>query len=229
MPYAKKYAARKIGRWYRKRRYRRNNAGVQALRMVRTLKRNMEVKKFTRTAQNVVPSVSSPVVWDLLRITEGDQANQRDGIKITVKSIYMRLLMMHPDDGATAPAEPAPFNRQSMSRLILVRDKRQRSDTNPTAIDLLSSVELDSPLNYTTPGRFQVLWDKVVITSPGDKLAFFIKKYWKCNYPAYYNDTGSTDIESGGLYLIMFGSGSGAADDDSHNYDFNIRCTYTDN
>lgn len=167
-----------------------------ALRLVRQLNRQVELKSQTNTFTNITFS-DTVVVGDLVALTQGDGLNERTGNSVNVKRIRGRI-------GFKCPAGS---NQPTIGRFLIVKNKQQTADTSPTMGD-----------GFNTPGvygllgvgqqNFQVLYDTTLLFPPMDSstgqdavtLRAFDVKLPGAGIRVDYNGSSSTDIESNGIY-----------------------------
>lgn len=171
---------RKYGRRFSKRRklYRRGRAGSLRKQVRRVARSVRKIRSMVETKQISVPfttamlqppnnpSVSSaPVCWYVPAIAEGSEYNQREGKKITAKTLHLKFYtyITNPTDRVTMPD---PTTRV---RVMLFWD-RNSSNAGTYAIgDLLEGVGstgtdpqnyILAPLNWNNRKRFRMLMDK---------------------------------------------------------------------
>jgi hypothetical protein len=215
----------------RRRRRAKGSAGTQALKLVRKMQRNVEVKEYTSTftfTRNSATALQLHYDDMLSHIAGGDSKNEREGNKITIKSLACRINLIANDKSSPSGAT------QGQYRLVLIWDRRPNGLTTlPTwqtifdgtgnMYDLLSTDE-------ETRGRFQILFDKVYnYTSDVGHGLKTIKYYKRFNLPVFYNETLATrsSVQKGNFYwyLLRQESGTIAAEDVAI---INYRLRYTD-
>lgn len=200
MPMKRKYR--------RKRRYRKKGSKVaktayKALALAKTMRRQVEYKFHGNQPSRVLTTLGS--VDNLNLIPEGDSSIQRTGLKISPTSLLLKIRIRHGDDGSVPPIlDP----RGVLSRIIVVRDTQQESDTAPAVTDLLVSGTslVMSPYNRLYRNRFEVLMDKTYKTCPNaSNTVIYDSQYLKLSSkrPIYYNGGAQTDIQKNGLYMFM--------------------------
>lgn len=133
----------------------------------------------------------------LSSVVEGSDYNQRDGISIKAKSIFLR-------GNVTMPASATGVGQRL--RLILVRDNE---DSTPSFGDLLDTVSVLGPLNHVNTGRFTVLWDHTVAVSNGGSQIVPFKKYISLNNHVKFSNS-TTGIKTGHMYLFYISDGTTA-------------------
>lgn len=130
------------------------------------------------------------------------------------------------------------FVATAFLRVALVVDKKQVSDTSPTAAQIFATGDPATALpNVDTLERFSVLWlspvfdawrmvidsDRLVAGSVPTQSAAW-SHAWKGNLKVSYNGNASTDIEKNGIYFVYLTS-SGVTTFDSV---ATVRIGYTD-
>jgi hypothetical protein len=199
MPMKRKYR--------RKRRYRKKGKvariASKALALAKTMKRQIEYKYHGNQPSRVLTTLGS--VDNLNLIPEGDSSITRTGLKISPTSLLLKIRIRHGDDGSVPPIlDP----RGVLSRIIVVRDTQQESDTAPAVTDLLvgGTSLVMSPYNRLYRNRFEVLMDKTYKTCPNaTNTVIYDNQYLKLSSkrPIYYNGGSQTDIQKNGLYMFM--------------------------
>lgn len=182
-----------------------------------------ELKTIDTTATNASPVATGSVVL-LNGVATGDDYNTRDGRKIQMKSILLRILLS-PDTTQSAP-------QGDIMRVMIVYDK-QTNGTALTAANVLQTGVIQSPNNLNNRDRFVVLSDKF-LTLPswvfaagaltqGGPTPKYLKIYKPLNLDTIYNSASGAiaDISTGSLYLIMLT----AREVSSVNYHSRIRFT----
>lgn len=137
-----------------------------------------------------LPDNTGQVEGNLVNITQGETGNLRIGNVITVKSMYLRLYA-YQDASATNTA----------MRFAIVQDNQQVADTAPVWTDIFTENHPCSQRKNTSLQRFKVLADKMITF--GDKKMYHTELYLKLNHVVRYNGIASTDIQKGGIYLLM--------------------------
>lgn len=177
-----------------------------AYRMARKLKNivNAEQKFLDR---NITDSalVYNPSMLILSTMIQGTDASQRTGISIKAASIYVRLSLYRNSSATTT------YDRL---RVMLITDNDQdENGSYPLVSYLLQNVTqqtvLDSPLNITRAGRFNILYDKVYSLN-NIRPNINVSIYKKLNHHVRFS--GSTDtassIRQGHVYLLILSEAS---------------------
>ncbi len=193
---------------YRRRSYRRTrNPGVQALREVRQIRRNQELKNAPIPVGSVQVPIGGLAIIGTLgpMLVQGTTATTRLGNKTTIKSISMRFNV----DLAAMEANGTTV------RLFLVWDKHPNGAA-ATVLDMMTTNSYLSGYNTVgaNRGRFQFIADKYIDfgTTQGkwsDK--FFMKKDLQVIYDG--NAGTIADIEQGALLIMGMAANNAAAID----------------
>jgi len=164
-----------------------------------------ELKTIDTTATNANPTATGSVVL-LNGVATGDDYNTRDGRKILMKSILLRLFLK-PDVTQSAPTG-------DILRVMLVYDK-QTNAAALTAAMVLQTATYASPNLLDNRERFKVLLDKYLVIGAdvytagalvqGAPLSRCLTSYKTLNLETTYNGTGATvgAINTGSVYLVM--------------------------
>lgn len=197
MAYSRKYSKStrskrtKNQAWYDKRHSARSLA-VTALKNIHYIKGlvNSEMYHFDRTETAVaVPSTGS--ILNLVSIAQADTAVTRTGNSILVRNILRRIR----------------FTRNAAATTTVVRymcfiDTQQIGDTSPGVTDVLEAADVDSGLSISSSGRFKVLSNNTVMLHAN--MPMHHKEVYKSIYHHIrYNGPASTDIQKGGIYLLV--------------------------
>lgn len=220
-------------RYYRRRRYTRRRKSVpwynkkytplqlaqKAISGVRYLKGLVNSEKFKHDMTSSSTITRTGTMLHLTNIAQGDGDGQRTGNSIFVRNVGIRFSILYNTSGASA----------QRVRMMLVIDSQQVGDTLPSVSDVLDVAGTASAplsfLNDQTVGRFKVLKSRMY-TVYADKNN--IVSQWNINlrHHVRYNGAAATDIQKGGIYLLMVSS------EDNTNppaVERNIRVAYHDN
>lgn len=221
-------------RYYRRRRtYRRRRRNVpwynkkytplqlaqKAISGVRYLSGLVNSEKFKHDMTSSSTITRTGTMLHLTNIAQGDGDGQRTGNSIFVRNVGIRFSILYNTSGASA----------QRVRMMLVIDSQQVGDTLPSVSDVLDVAGTASAplsfLNDQTVGRFKVLKSRMY-TVYADKNN--IVSQWNINlrHHVRYNGATATDIQKGGIYLLMVSS------EDNTNppaVERNIRVAYHDN
>ena len=120
----------------------------------------------------------------LLLISQGDTYQLRNANQIFVKYINIHGYIKHNASSTVG----------SFSKIFIVQDKQQVSDTDPAISYLLKNATPESHLNAEFVGRFKILATRSILTDPNNLIKKFnINK--KVKVPVRYNGTANTDIQ----------------------------------
>nr|QKI29035.1 Cap [Lactuca sativa CRESS virus] len=221
MVYKRKTFRRKTLRrkapWYR-RRYNALQLAQKAAKGVWYLKGlvNSEVFKRDTPIPNTTINDSTGYVLNCQPVPIGDSTGQRTGNSILVRKLLVRTRITK----ASSPTS-------TYIRYFILQDQQQISDTNPAFTDLLETPgDIDSPLSNTFAGRFKILCSKTILLT-NDRPSFHMERVFNMRHHIRFNGASGTDVQKGGLYLMMFADQAAAA-----NYpllDGHVRLSYHDN
>lgn len=169
------------------------NAAWSGVKQIRQLI-NVEKFKFDVGPQTSSPT-TTPVIADFTAIAQGDGLSARTGTSILVHTVTVK--------GALAINGSATV---SFFRLILVRDTQQVGDTAPAYTDVMETASTVALLNKNTPGRFQLLFDQLYVLGSASTQSIPINFHVTVQKHTKYNGTGSSDIQKGGIYMMMVSS-----------------------
>lgn len=177
---------------------------------------NSEYKHLEYTP-TLTPTTSGTMT-QITQIAQGDQANQREGRSVLLKSLLIR---------GTITQDVNDTSTYNMIRMIIFQTKNDNDA--PTVAKLLdgSATYLD-PLNLDYSHNVRILNDKVFRLYPkwsGDHQQIFFKRYFKLNTHCQYDGTGSTQVKAGNLWVAL------VSDVASYGPSvlLNMRMRYTDN
>lgn len=174
---------------------------------------------FFDNQSSAVEAVSTPTVYTLAGIAQGNDNGQRTGLSILAK--YINIKMNFTKNPSTVA---------DRIRIMLVRDTHQVPDTAPTFGDVIetsSGVSYDvAPLNKLNVGRFNVLYDKVIMMDEDhvQRDVRIFRKWHKMHIR--YNGTAATDVNKNGLFLMVVG---GKTTPSGPTYNIHWRLKYYDN
>lgn len=203
--------------WYNKK-YSAIQIAKKAARGVWYLKGLVNSEKFKHDIQASSNPAYSGTLSSLVAINQGDGDGQRTGNSIFVRSVSMKGSV----EWNSTQSVPQRL------RMMLVIDKQQVGDTIPSPSDVLDTTGTSfapySMLNDTTVGRFTILKSRMYNVSSEKPVVDF---NWNINlrHHVRYNGTTSSDIQKGGLYLLLI---SDAATNGPTVFRF-IRVSYHDN
>lgn len=184
---------------------------------------NSEVK-FHDAQQTQTNIDTNGNVHSLCTIAQGDGDNSRDGSSIKLAHLTIRGTLQG-NANETSPTRV---------RIILLRGKGERGTTPTFATTLEDITNFDaivSPKSWNNKFNSKILYDKVFMLYPYNVGNNGSTKYFKINMKLYGHvkwetaNTDGTDIEDGGLYLMMI-SDEGT---NMPNTTYYSRLTYYDN
>lgn len=160
------------------------------------------------------------------RVAQGVGEGQRVGRVITPHSVVARLEILTTQSAST--------NRETWT-MFLVQDLQQVGDAHAQVSEILSDIGTQNApmglINVNNKGRFKIYrrWQgHLVASTSGDGSIRYLNIYHKFRKPRNirYNGPLDTDIEAGGLMLVLISS----ADPANNNcyVSGNIRLWYTD-
>lgn len=214
----KRYARRPRRRktpWYNKK-YNAAQIAGKALAGVKYLKGlvNSEMLKIDDGGLGATITNTGSNVFSFTDIGQNDTASGRTGNSILLKSINIKMII-HQHASAT----------QTTFRCILFQDNQQIADTTPGISNLLDGTSVIAFLNANQAGRFQVLKNWLITLDSAKQQMYRISHYQKFQHHVRYNGTAGTDIQKGGIYMIIY------ADEATNQptLDYNFRTSYHDN
>jgi len=215
MVYRKTYKKKQYKKkpWYN-RKYTPAEVAYRAYRGVRYLKGlvNSELLK-SDTNSNTTISNSGTIIR-MVDIAQGDGDGQRTGNSILIRSINLKMAFFQ---HASAT--------DTLYRVILLQDKQQQADTNPTVADILESTSTLSPLNSDTVGRFKILKNWFFHTSDASDTVKHFNFFLNLRQHMRYNGSASTDYQKDGIYLLLLSDQS----TNTPTIYYNKRVSYHDN
>lgn len=212
MPYAKKKFYLRGGR--RRRQWQKSGAkagnyaysawkGVQYLKGLINVERKVKIE----SANNQSINGTTGLVVELTNVSQGDGQTTRDGNSIFCRNVFGRHAITRNAAGASV----------QLVRFMVVKDLQQQGDTNPTVSDILNAADPLSPLSLASRGRFTILRDKLITLTDQ-----YPNHTQKLNVPmkhhVRYNGTAASDIQKGGLYVVMISNTTSNHPVISYNY-----------
>lgn len=190
---------------YRKRRvgYRRRKPTVYALnKRLNMLSKHVSITRETKhydTAFNTGVS-STPGIFDLCLVPEGDSETQRTGVRINPRALGISLRC------TAETGEPS-----NEFRFIVFRwfdeDFPQPSDilTSVTGGTFFGYNPIDVPINWVVKPRYQILSDKRLALDPESNDTVFYKYSmgFRKNSLISYNGNAGSATENGKVYLLV--------------------------
>ena len=228
MPYGKFKKAKKFSKsrknkvavpWYN-RKYTPKELASKALSGVKYLYGlvNSELYKFDLSNSSTSITSDAPLVTHLTAIATGDGEGQRTGNSIFVRSVDLKGVLMY-NSSSTVQA-------QTVECIILI-DTQQLGDTAPAFTDVFSSAVPWAHLNASTVGRFIILGRKRIILEKNGDGAKSVNLSIPLKHHVRFNGTASSDVQKGGIYLMMVSDIATASNPPVFNS--HIRVSYHDN
>ncbi len=166
-------------------------------RDVNILKKQVDVKFFDSTVDDAVVAATGIVNGQIFTIPDGQTQSEKDGLKVTIKSIQLRFQLSIPTTVTVADAT-------DVCRFMLLRDK-QANGALPAVVDILAQADIQSFKQLEQVKRFVTLFDKTVSINSmggfGDGTTNAVlpnTKSWqvfkKMNLEIIYNDTATTGV-----------------------------------
>ncbi len=201
----------------RKFRRKRKSAGVKALAMVRSMKRQIEKKEHVIKATDVAFN-STPTVIQLTNLVTGDSNTTRDGSKVMVTSFTFNYFVQRHASAS-----------RTIWRIMLVQDKQTNgAEFDPSEL-LQDDTVLDnlvSPYNTDNNHRFRVLYDELAPGKSANSAIWVRKIFKKVRIPLTYDASAGTiaDLTSNSLALLIM------SDEDTNTpvMTYNVRLRYED-
>lgn len=176
--------------WYRKK-YDAISIAKHAARGVWYLKGLVNSEMLHNQSTGNTTTSSTGTVTLLNGMAQNDTASGRTGNSILMRNVFLRLgFQQHPSASSTT------------YRVMLVLDKQQVGDSNPTIADILETVNVYSPLATANVGRFKVMKNWFFNTNDVAGTFKKLELYKDFRFHTRYNGTSGSDIQKNGLYLI---------------------------
>lgn len=158
------------------------------------LEEELELKYLdtTLTDASVISTYTNAQVYCLTEIPQGSDQSSRDGLAVTLKSLFVRARLEVGDE-------------TNELRFIMFMDRSENPDTTkPSLSDLLEADNILSPLELVNNrGRFRILFDKHFYLDTYNP-ALFWEKYIKLNTQKLWTSSAATSYEGkNGLYICV--------------------------
>lgn len=179
-----------------------------------------ETKHHTLIKAPTTIDVATPYNDCISLVSQGDNDSQRNGDKIKIKSINIRLRCYILGSSASDP-------RVTAFRFMVVQDKAYNTAQQVTLSDLTTAISVTSQRNVDHLKTLVVLYDKVVtldLAGPSAK-TFVIKPNLKYLKREIQYTASSAINQTGGLYLVIYNDSSTP---NKPGFEFSSRITYTD-
>lgn len=216
----KRRAARQKVPWYRKK-YSALQLAAKAVSGVRYLKGlvNSEMLKRDKNGQALGIDRDGLVI-PFTDISQGDNDGNRTGNSIFVRRVQFNFQAL------------CKVNDLQSLRVIIFKDGQQAGDTAPTPSMLLDAVgtryAVQSGLNNETVGRFTILANRIIQFSP-NRPAVTYRLGVPMRHHVRYNGSQTTDIQKGGLYVLLITNADPTVTNDQIDVNYWMRISYHDN
>ena len=194
-----------------------------ALRMIRKLKKEEEVKNVDKSGTISIPTATTGT-WPLAQavalntVGVGNTSTTRLGNKVTMKNLLIRGFVYRPSTDLLG----------AFYRVIVLYD-RSPNGAMPAILDVFNTDSILAPLGKKKPGRFAILKEfEVNLDSVTHFIPFkFYLDLARVNKASYGIDQAGniTDMDKGSLVLWVSGEGLDVAASTLY---YNSRVTYTD-
>lgn len=180
-------------RGYKKAPYRKGQ-GKSVMKMVRSMMPKKEYK-FIDVESAAAAQTYNGTITLISGVAQGTTAITRVGRSINLKSLLFRYSII---GLATDP----------IMRVMILYDK-QNTGTAPSVGGILQTVgnanAVNAPLEYTQAGRFQILYDKLIVCDAVKQTSYEGKFYKKFNGLSlkYQGDTAAqADVNKNAIYVL---------------------------
>lgn len=191
-------------------------AAYRGYRYIRGLV-NVEKKFYDVTGSGTV--TTTPGVAALTGMAQGTDYNQREGLSVKTKSLYLQ-------GNITCNPNIAGSYGQTV-RVVIVIDKDNQG-SNPGWGDVFESSSIISAVNHTNGKRFQILMDHNFKVAPGstDGVINF-KRFIRCSQHLKWSSTTGTSFREGHMFLLLLSDTANVNNVPTINYYSRLR--YVDN
>lgn len=188
--YRKKTYKRKGTPWYNQK-YSVGDMANAAWKGVKTLQGIINSEKhFLNSGASISPSTTAQVIH-LSPVGQDDTISGRTGNSILSKSLTGQFTCV---THASATA--------SFTRVIFLLDLQQVADTAPSISTILES-DYISQLAIASLGRYKVLYNQLITNDNVQHKSQVRKINLRFQHHIRYNGTASTDIQKGGIYMVV--------------------------
>jgi len=195
----------------------------RALRMIKKMQKDEEVKNIDLTGSPVLATASDKTWVALARVllngvAQGPGSTQRIGNKITLKNLLFRFVINGSD-----------VNVNGVLYRVVIFSDRKPAGAAPAATDVFQTDSFLSPLAKKSVGRFAILHDEVIthdinIFKSMRKFYIPLTRVQKGDY-SRANAGDVSDISKGALYIWVATYNANSADE---TYTYHSRVTFTD-
>ncbi len=182
----------------RKRKRRKSNfMAKDALKRVRRLERNVEVKSFDIAVTTIAAVSTVGDVRNIALIAQGDARVNRDGNAVSPFFLDMRFHWIG-TSGDTI----------GVFRTIIFRDKRQVSNAVPLVLDVLTEAHPLSTFKYAFRKRFKIIYDETFNQSndAAVKQQFLRVLRIKLSLKMAWSAAAAVNLVQNGLFMINISS-----------------------
>lgn len=206
--------------WYRKK-YSALQLASKAARGVRYLRGLVNSELFKRDVNSQALGIDrSGTVISMIDIAQGDNDGNRTGNSIFVKRVQFNFQAL------------TKQNDTQCLRVVIFKDSQQIDDSYPNATMILDAANtrtaVQSGLNNATVGRFTILANRVIQFTP-DRPVVNYKLGVSMRHHVRYNGILGSDIQKGGLYVLLISNGDVSTPDDKVDVNYWMRTSYHDN
>lgn len=197
--------------------------GQRALAMAKAIKAVINVERKVHAVGNTTDISTTPNVFLLTGIAQGDDVSDREGRSIKPMFLDYRFTM---------EKQTGIFD---FVRFLIVRDK-DSTGVAPTITDILTTSDVRSHRNRVTDqNRIEILVDRVfslsgssaATDSTTSSMHQYVQGHVKLSKHLKYDGTGATDVSWGAIHAVFLGvqAAGGAATD----MDWNSQLVFIDN
>ena len=175
---------------------------------------NSEMFKLDSTSNIITIDGNTPASYAITNVAQGDGEGQRTGNSIFCRAYNLKGYLVK----AATPTN-------TMVRIAVIMDIQQVGDTAPTWSNIYESTSVNAHLNSDTVGRYKILFNRLYrMDTSKINTPVFINIAMR--HHVRYNGTASTDIQKGGLWLLV---SSDQTSTSSPTFVYDSRLSYHDN
>lgn len=150
----------------KKRKFRKGQGIRKRIKALERKTKSIE-KKYHPSIETFATS-NAGTIKPLSNMAEGDQAINREGIKITFDQIYGKFLVV---------GDATKTNGPSLLRIVIFHDKEMHG-TYPTVANLMETVNVLAQFNHVNRQRFKIIYDHIMAVG-NDVDAYGFTHVWK--------------------------------------------------
>lgn len=162
-----------------------------------------EVKKNNLSLTIAALSSGGTVTHICEDLDQGVQDNERVGRRVRMRYYNMRARITNQLNSGLLESQP-------LIRVMIFRDLRTASATEPLVTDVLQDASVFASLDSTNSGRFKVYFDRVFnLSKPApsntvttDPIKIFFTHFKRLNYEAEFSGALGSTQSKNGLYLL---------------------------